>query len=464
MASYIPEDQVAFAQLAVKQRLIAPEQVRAALELYRRYQTAGGELPSIARILVGKGWLARTGAELLLRHIIKGEPLTATAQRATQAVKPPALPQVPEAPEAPPAKPMAPSLHDDFDDLGLEPPGSNIDLPVQRSDGGGADHAEAASAAPSKAGSVTEIKGYKIMQMLGEGAMTIVYRAHQISMDRPVALKVLTADKAKDQRFVDEFFAEARKAGRLNHPNLIRVHEVSNNGDLPYYSMEFVDGRGVDELMDDCEGGRLDAKQAVNIFIQAANALEYGFRQNVIHREIRLNSIMVSEDGQAKLADLSLTKDEESRFLEGENAYYVAPEQVRGSGIDTRADIYCLGCCLFHCLTGEAPFGGGVPKQVLHRRLQIDPPDPRQINPDIPVSLANVVVKMMALDVKDRYQTPGEVAEALKKVAFSAPLSRKGMPAKKPMRPMMGAQKPSGNPKRPQSGGNPRDMRMRKKR
>ena len=467
MATYIPPEQVQFAQLAVKQRFITPEQVRASLELYRRYQVAGGEVPSVPRILVGKGWLAKQKAELILRHLLKGEPLTGAPKAAP--IPAPAPAPVASEDDAEPLEAEAlddsPALNNaDFeqDELGLEEPNSNVDLPVHDDHGhvpdaagANADHQEAYI--EGKGFAVKEIQGYKILEKIGEGARTRVYRAHQLSMDRPVALKVLTADKAKDQTFLEEFFAEARNAGRLNHPNLIRVHEVNNKGDVPYYSMEYVQGQRLDEWMDECEDGRLDPKQAVNVFIQVANALEYGFRQGVIHREIRPNSVMVSEDGQAKLADLSLTKGEESRYLEGENAYYVAPEQVKGTGIDTRADIYSLGCCLFHCLTGEAPFGGGKPIEVMHRRMQVPTPDPRALNGDIPASLSAVVMKMMAREVKDRFQTPAEVADALKKVIF-APNMKKRAPTPKhgvnrPNRPGNRPMMKGGMSKMPKPGG-----------
>ena len=108
----------------------------------------------------------------------------------------------------------------------------------------------------------------------------------------------------------------------------------------------------------------------MHIFSQIASALDYGFRSGIIHREIRLNAVMVTPDGHAKLADLGLVKDEQTRFLIGENAYYVAPEQALGKPADTRSDIYSLGCCLFQALTGERPFDdGGTPKEVLMRRL-----------------------------------------------------------------------------------------------
>jgi len=297
------------------------------------------------------------------------------------------------------------------------------------------------------------VKGYKILQVKGEGSMGTVYRAHQLSMDRTVALKVLPPEKTRDQRFVEEFLSEARNAGRLNHPNLIHVHEVNKSDDVYYYSMEFIEGVRLDEWMDECEGGRVDPKRAVQVFIQIAGALDYGFRAGVIHREIRLNSIMVCEDGQAKLADLGLTKGEQTRFLDGENAAYVAPEQITNQPVNTRTDIYCLGCCLFHCLTGETPFEGSTPKEVLSRRLTAPTPNPLDYNPSLPPDLARVVMKMMARNPGDRYQTPAEVAEALKGVSFAPSVRRKPLQArsgfKKPvsgLRPALGRKPQPGRP------------------
>ena len=434
----IPDTQVQFAQLAVKQKLVSPEQVRTALELFRRYQKAGGETPSIGRILVQKGLLNRSQAEVLLRHLMKGEPLppaNAVSER-RQAAPPPIAP--------PPAQNVAVAQpdFDVLDELGLEPPGSAIDLPVGSAEPPPVvDERKAlieglgATVLPKE---LKDIKGYKITNVIGEGSMGIVYRAHQISMDRAVALKVLPAARTKDARFVEEFLTEARNAGRLNHPNLIRVHEVTKTGETYYYSMEYVEGQRLDEWMDEMEGGRLEAKQVINVFSQVGAALDYGFRSGIIHREIRPNTIMVGDDGQAKLADLGLTKDEETRFLDGENAYYVSPEQVKGLDPDTRADIYSLGCCMFHCLTGELPFEGGGPKEVLSRRITAPTPDPCTFNSDVPRELASVVMKMMARDPNSRYQTPAEMVDALKRLAIASAPAKKAAPTTGPIKKPIG--------------------------
>jgi predicted Ser/Thr protein kinase len=437
MAAEIPADQFQFAQIAATQRFTSSDNVKAAVDLYQRYLSAGGEQPSMARILVGKGWISRSQGATILRHLIEHEPLPAVNNPGAPVVFEELSPiaEVHEGSVGSSALGLPPiqSSEFDIDELGLEPPGSNVDLPVSS----GAEQPPVVDerqaliqglGATVLRKELKDIKGYKITQVIGEGSMGTVYKAHQISMDRTVALKVLPAEKTKDQRFVEEFLTQARNMGRLNQPNLIRVHEVGKSGDTYFYSMEYVEGQRLDEWMDECEGGRLEVKEAVKVFIQVAAALDYGFRAGVIHREIRPNTIMVGDDGQAKLADLGLTKDEQTRFLDGENAYYVAPEQAKGLPSDTRTDIYSLGCCLFHCLTGEPPFQGGAPRDVLSRRLVAVTPDPREINPDVPVDLSQIVMRMMARDPKERFQTPSEVAEALKKVSISQTTNKKTLP------------------------------------
>ena len=401
MGTPIPDRDIQFAQLAVQRKLCSADQVRTSLEQYRRYQSKGTEIPSIPRILVGKGFLTKPQAEQILRYLILNEPLPLVAHQASpEAVK-----------KALAVAKIAVSVAADF------PSDNDPDvLPSAETD-------ERELLLKGLGATVLrgEIKGYKILEVIGEGSMGVVYRAHQISMDRIVALKVLPAEKTKDQDFVRQFLDEARNAGRLNHPNLIRVHEVGQYKGLYYYSMEYVDGLTLGEVMDEMEGGRLEAKRAVNIFMQVSAALDHGQRSGIIHREIRPDVIWVTEGDQTKLQDLGLTKDETSRFLEGENAYYVAPEQVKGGESETRSDIYSLGCCLYHSLTGEPPFQGGGPKEILGRRLLVEPPNPCDDNPDVPRELGEICMKMMGRDNTQRFQKPGEIVEALKKITFGSP-------------------------------------------
>ena len=403
MDSSLSSNDTRFAQLAVEHKFISQEQAKLALDLYRRYHAQGGDIPSIPRILVQKGFLQRMLAEQLFKHLLLDEPMPENGSN----------------------------------DISLQP-----DEEEDPMSGYGATVFQG------------EIKGYKIIEVIGEGAMGTVYRAHQISMDRIVALKVYKA-KNKDQSFVEQFLSEARNAGRLNHPNLIRVHEVGRSGEHYYYSMEYVDGLTLGELSDEFEGGRLDMKRGVNIFMQVAAALDHGLRLGIVHREIRPDAIMITEGDQAKLDGLGLTKDEDKRFLEGENAYYVSPEQAKGMPADTRSDIYTLGCCLYHALTGEPPFQGGGPKEVLGRRLLDPPTHPLDLNPDLPEELADVILKMLARDPKQRYQNPSEVIEALKSAQASLTAPQKPLPAKPQGKPGLKPGLKPGNKLRPRLGARP---------
>jgi serine/threonine-protein kinase len=448
MALMIPTLQAKVAQLAVRLGFVSTEQVRAAVDLYHRYEHQGGkDVPSLLRILVARRLLSKERAQALLKHLLLDGPIPTIQSGATAATMQAVQRDSESAPQRQSQRqnqkhaPQESEISLDFENEKEEssaalPPENEVDSRQAMIEGLGATvlHKE-----------LKNIKGYKITQVIGEGSMGVVYKAHQISMDRTVALKVLPANRTKDQRFVDEFLAEARNAGRLNHPNLIRVHEVSEKDGIYYYSMEYVEGQRLDEWMDECANGRLPLKDAMNVFIQVAGALDFGFRSGVIHREIRPNTIMISEDGQAKLADLGLVKEEHTRFLDGENAYYVSPEQIKTREVDTRSDIYSLGCCLFHCLTGEPPVEGGAPTAVLHRRLTAAPPHCSDLNQEISVELSGVVAKMMARETRDRFQTPAEVAEALKKVPLVAPQQVRPTPparpavARRPLYPRPGA-------------------------
>src|SRR6185295_539414 len=277
MATNIPDEQLRFSQLAVKQGWIVPEQARAAMELYRRYQEKGGEQPSIARILVNKGFIGRKQGEQILRHIHKGEPLPPPAHIIE--ARPPAKVELVPPPIPKPRTGSAPIILERETPLLKEPPPPKQSLKDSES----AILAGMGALVLSK--ELMEIKGYRIESVVGEGAMGIVYKAVQLSMDREVALKVLPPERTKDTKFIESFLAEARNAGRLNHPNLIRVHEVNKSGSLYFYSMEYIEGQRLDEIMDECDNGRLDPKQAVNIFSQVASALDYGLKAGIVHRE-----------------------------------------------------------------------------------------------------------------------------------------------------------------------------------
>ncbi|TVR47463.1 MAG: serine/threonine protein kinase [Planctomycetota bacterium] len=221
------------------------------------------------------------------------------------------------------------------------------------------------------------IKGYRIEQILGVGGMGQVYRAMQMSMNRRVAFKILNPRLGKNTSFRERFLREARMAGRLQHPNLIAVHDVDEHQGLIFFSMELVQGETVKELI--AKHGKLGEEEALRIIRGCLEGLVYAHGRGLIHRDIKPDNIMVSRTGQVKIADLGLSRldsNQEDGAASGETAsgilmgtpYYMAPEQSRDAhGVDARADLYAVGATLFHMVHGKVPFSGNSSMDVLVR-------------------------------------------------------------------------------------------------
>jgi len=207
-----------------------------------------------------------------------------------------------------------------------------------------------------------KIPGYKIVGKLGAGAMAVVYKARQLSLNRMVAIKILPKRFSENPEYVERFYKEGQAAGRLNHPNIVQAIDVGEAGGYHYFVMEYVEGK---TIADDLTAGSVfEEAEALDIIIQVANALAHAHACSIIHRDVKPKNIMISTNGAVKLADMGLareTTDIEAAQSEAGKAYgtpyYIAPEQIRGKiDIDGRADIYGLGATLYHMLTGRVPF------------------------------------------------------------------------------------------------------------
>jgi tetratricopeptide (TPR) repeat protein len=220
------------------------------------------------------------------------------------------------------------------------------------------------------------IAGYRIESLLGKGGMGSVYRAHQLSMDRPIAFKVLSSRLAEDPTFVGRFKREARAAGRLHHHNLITVHEAGEADGMVFFSMELVEGHSLKDVLK--ERGRIPPAEALPLVRQVLEALAYAHGRGVIHRDIKPDNIMVTSGGKVKIADLGLSRIEDPHNEEGTDLFktsvgsfmgtphYMAPEQGRDAHTaDARADLYALGATLYHLICGHPPFEGASPMEVL---------------------------------------------------------------------------------------------------
>ena len=283
------------------------------------------------------------------------------------------------------------------------------------------------------------LAGYHIEKRLGRGAMGTVYLARQLSLDRPVALKILAPRFSKDEDFIQRFLEEARAAGRLNHPNVVQVYDAGHEGDHHYMSMEFLEGGSLEELLDREVEGRLEVFRAVEVARDAAQALQFAQQNHIVHRDIKPGNLLLTLEGTVKVGDLGIAADLR-QYSGGANAganaggktpvvgspRYMAPEQAKGESLDQRADIYALGATLYKMIAGVAPFEGSSVKEIITRKLNSDPLPLRRIIPEVPGGLSAVVQKMLARNPDSRYEYAEQVYTALDPTQYRKSISSKG--------------------------------------
>jgi serine/threonine protein kinase len=262
---------------------------------------------------------------------------------------------------------------------------------------------------------------YRLLEHLGSGGMGSVYLCEHTALRRRVAIKVLPIARAKEASYLERFYREARAVAALDHPNIVRAHDVDHDGKLHFLVMEFVDGASLQEIVS--RHGPLDPVRAAHYLAQAALGLQHAFEAGLIHRDIKPANVLIDRGGTVKILDLGLSRffhDDDNlskRFDETVlgTSDYLAPEQTLDSNVDVRADIYSLGATFYYCLTGETLFGkGGTPAQKLIWH-QIRQPRPiRSLRSAVPAELAEVIEqKMLAKDPAKRFQQPHEIFEAL---------------------------------------------------
>jgi len=262
-----------------------------------------------------------------------------------------------------------------------------------------------------------QIPGYQMIQKLGKGSMGVVYKAKQMSVDRVVAIKILLDPLAQNKEFIKRFEREAMIAAKLSHNNVVNAIDAGQIDGHYYFVMEYVEGPTIKDYLD--KNKTFPEKEAMRITLAIAEALKHASQRGLIHRDIKPENVILTKDGEVKLADLGLarlTDDEKWGLSEAGMAigtpYYISPEQVRGqTNIDIRADIYSLGATLYHMVTGVVPYGGETPTEVMRKHVDpnvsIVPPD--HINSNLSGGLGMVVETMMAKNREHRYQTPDDL-------------------------------------------------------
>lgn len=263
---------------------------------------------------------------------------------------------------------------------------------------------------------------FKLLERVGVGGMGQVFLCEHMFMKRRVAVKVLPPAKAEHPAALGRFYREARAAGLLEHNNIVRTHDIDQDGNLHFIVMEYVDGSNLLEIVK--KFGPMEIGRAVSYTKQIADGLEYAFKNGIIHRDVKPGNVLIDRRGTAKVLDMGLArffKDQtdnltvkyDDKIVLG-TADYVAPEQVANShSVDVRADVYALGATMYFLLAGHPPFPTGTVSQKLIWHRTKDPTPLQQIRPEVPDALAEIVARMMAKDPANRFQTPGAVAAAL---------------------------------------------------
>jgi hypothetical protein len=263
---------------------------------------------------------------------------------------------------------------------------------------------------------------FEILEHIGQGGMGAVFKARQTSLHRLVALKTLKPFVSDDPEYVARFRQEAVAAAALSHPNLVQVYAAGEAEGIHYFAMEYIEGESAQARLE--RKGRLDALEAIAIGSHVSAALEHGWRKAaLIHRDIKPDNIFLSEDGEVKLGDLGLAKSAGQTMgltMTGASMgtpHYISPEQADGKkDIDLRADIYSLGCTLYHMLSGEPPYKGESAMAVMLKHVSAPVPDLRGVWPECPAELAAVVMKMMQKQPAERQQSHAEVGADLRRV------------------------------------------------
>ncbi len=258
---------------------------------------------------------------------------------------------------------------------------------------------------------------YEILGLIGSGGMSDVYRAKCHKLNRLVAIKVLKQEFSNEEGFVGKFQMEAQAAARLSHPNIVNVYDVVDEGSIHYIVMELIEGITLKSYIG--KKGFLDVKEAVGIAIQVAQGIGAAHEQNIVHRDIKPQNMLISKDGKVKVADFGIARAASTQTMTSEamgSVHYMAPEQARGGYSDTRSDIYSLGITIFEMVTGRLPFEGESTVAVALAQLQEPISRPTYFNPEIPVSLEGVILKCTEKKPEYRYSQIAEVIADLRRV------------------------------------------------
>jgi serine/threonine-protein kinase len=288
--------------------------------------------------------------------------------------------------------------------------------------------AENPNGGQSPSRSLTDLTGttlgkYRLIEKLGQGGMAQVYKAYQPDLDRYVAVKVLHPHLTSDEEFVARFRREARAIAALEHPHSVRVYDFDTDRHLAFIVMEYLTGVSLKARLRDlsCRDQYMDLAEVCRIIGALAGALDYAHAHGVIHRDIKPANVLLTHEGRPVLTDFGIARMIDTTIITGSSGTlgtpaYMSPEQGKGEPGDARSDIYALGVMFYQLCTNHLPFDADTPYAIILKHLTAPLPPPRSLRPDLPPGVERVILKALAKDPNDRYQTAGEMGEAVRAI------------------------------------------------
>jgi serine/threonine protein kinase len=258
-----------------------------------------------------------------------------------------------------------------------------------------------------------ELRGrYEILSRVGGGGMAIVYKAQDKLLNRNVAVKVLRQQFGQDEEFIRRFRREAQSAASLSHPNVVSIYDVGQEGDIHYIVMEYIEGHNLNEIIK--ERAPLQTEEAIHIASQICDALDHAHQNHIIHRDIKPHNILIGKNGRVKVTDFGIARAATSSDITQTGSvigsvHYFSPEHAKGVSQGAKSDLYSLGIVLYQMLTNRLPFLGDSPISVALKHLQEHVEEPRKVNPLIPQSVENIILKAMRKNPEERYQSAKEM-------------------------------------------------------
>jgi eukaryotic-like serine/threonine-protein kinase len=267
---------------------------------------------------------------------------------------------------------------------------------------------------------------YQVLRKLGAGGMANVYLAEDQELGRRVAIKILNDRHANDDQFVERFRREAKNAAALSHQNIVSIYDRGEAEGTYYIAMEYLDGRSLKELI--VGHGPAPINVAIGYARQILSALRFAHSKGIVHRDIKPHNVLVDSEGRVKVTDFGIARAGASQMTEAGSivgtAQYLSPEQARGTAVDQRSDLYSLGIVLYELLTGTVPFGGDTPVEIAMRHLSHIPEPPSALRPEVPHALDLVVMRALAKNPDDRYQSAEEMDADLERIVGGESVSR----------------------------------------